>query len=304
MIQIKNYKPLLLLKEGGSVTDSNARWGIVVQNMPFKLVPDVKEYAKTDWKDADGDDEFIPAVPRFKAYEMEVSFLCVAPCGEANARIRAFWDFVKAGEMMMHDTYTGIGRRGVRFAKFAPKALRRRDGGTDAVEFKMTFKVNDPVTQIDLRRESLTVRGQFKTFQPVTLDGLHYLTAQKSLEPWSGEEGSNHLFFTSVTGDGGAVSGGTEGLNIVNNQTEMLLHTCQGGRLSLGVVQQVSPTLPPKLLFLDPKLENVGQKEGYPIPYGTIGTIEIDCPADSVRIACTGPYTLAGLRFVPDYRVR
>ena len=207
MIQIKNYKPLLLLKEGGSVTDSNARWGIVVQSMPFKLVPDVKEYAKTDWKDADGDDEFIPAVPRFKAYEMEVSFLCVAPCGEANARIRAFWDFVKAGEMMMHDTYTGIGRRGVRFAKFAPKALRRRDGGTDAVEFKMTFKVNDPVTQIDLRRESLTVRGQFKTFQPVTLDGLHYLTAQKSLEPWSGEEGSNHLFFTSVTGDGGAENG-------------------------------------------------------------------------------------------------
>ena len=304
MIQIKNYKPLLLLREGGSVTDSNAQWGIVVQSMPFKLVPDVKEYAKTDWKDADGDDEFIPAVPRFKAYEMEVSFLCVAPSGEANGRIRAFWDFVKAGEMMMHDTYTGIGRRGVRFAKFAPKALRRRDGGTDAVEFKMTFKVNDPVTQIDLTRESLTVKGPFKTFQPVKLDGLHYLTAQKSLKPWTGEQGSNHLFFTSVTGDGGSVSGGTEGLNIINNQTGMVLHTGRGGRLSLEVVQHVSPTLPPKLVFLDPKLQNVGQKEGYPIPYGTIGTIEIDCPADSVQVACTGPYTLAELRFVPDYRVR
>lgn len=301
MIPIKNYKPLLLCKQGDQeVVDTNERWGIVVQQIPFKLLPDVKEYARTEWKDADGDDEFIPAIPRFKAYEMEVTFLCIAPHGQAHGRIRAFWDYVKAGELMLHDTYTGIARRRVRYAKFAPKALRRRSGQQDAVEFKMTFKVNDPVTEVDLTRESYLVTGPFPTFATALVyNAPYYLDGQRHMRPWTTDQPLRVVFSARGEGLSGRVSGGPTGLT-VEGDTVILMHTPYGGTLALTTFA-AEKSRANRMEITKPgsdksRVLNVTNQ----IPE----TVTLTCPPDAVAIYCSGCFTIERLQFTPDYIVR
>ena len=79
MIDIDGYKGFYIQKaESQDIKESNESWNIVVKSIPFTLIPDVKEYAKTDWRDQNGDDEFIPSVPVYKAYDLDVTFYCIA----------------------------------------------------------------------------------------------------------------------------------------------------------------------------------------------------------------------------------
>lgn len=146
------YKPFLIkkLKEGSIVKDS-AEWGILVQSFPFKLRPEMKEPSKRDWKDQNGDDELIPDTPVFKSYTMDVDFLFRGDCGAGNAKIGEFIDYLTTGgEFSIYDSYTGIGRTHIRYSSMKESAFRRREGDKDAISFSITFKVNDPVTQITL----------------------------------------------------------------------------------------------------------------------------------------------------------
>ena len=145
-----DYKSFLLRKGGSNVIDSKEQWGILAKSVPFVLVPDVKEYSKIDWPDEDGDDEYIPEDPHFKAYEMTVSFVYIGDYETANMQIKAFWDFVKQGEFELYDQYTKIGREKVRYVGYENDAFRRRTSDGDIVEFKFKFKVNNPTKDITL----------------------------------------------------------------------------------------------------------------------------------------------------------
>lgn len=148
---MSDYKSFLLKKDGEAVVkDSFAEWGIMVQSIPFLLVPEMKELPSTDWPDEDGDDEYVPSVTHFKAYSMDISFVYIGNYETANEKIRAFWNYVKQGTFQFYDQYTSVGRSGVRYVSFSPKAFRRRNNSGDTVEFSMTFKVNDPVENIIL----------------------------------------------------------------------------------------------------------------------------------------------------------
>ena len=151
MIDIDGYKGFYIQKaESQDIKESNESWNIVVKIIPFTLIPDVKEYAKTDWRDQNGDDEFIPSVPVYKAYDLDVTFYCIAPHNTANGYIKSFFDYIRSGEFSLYDKYTGIGRQKVHYVSFSPKSFIRRRGQNDVVEFTLKFKVNDPLTDIIL----------------------------------------------------------------------------------------------------------------------------------------------------------
>lgn len=148
------YKPFLIkkLKEGSIVRDS-MEWEILVKSFPFKLRPEMKEPSKRDWKDQNGDDEFILNTPVFKAYTMDVDFLFMGDFGNGNKKILDFIDYLTTdGEFSVYDSYTGIGRTHIRYASMKESAFRRREGNNDVISFSITFKVNDPVTQIKLTK--------------------------------------------------------------------------------------------------------------------------------------------------------
>ena len=53
---------------------------------------------------------------------------------------------------MVYDTYTKIGRQKVRYVSVDDDIFWRQEEGGDIVVFVVTFKVNDPVTDITLSK--------------------------------------------------------------------------------------------------------------------------------------------------------
>lgn len=148
------YKPFLVrkIKDNSPVRDST-EWGIMVKHVPFKVYPDMKDISSYDWKDSQGDDEYLPDNIMYKSYDMECEFLFVGEHGSANNNIRNFISFLATnGYFSIYDTYTKIGRTKVRYVSNSPDVLYRRDSSTDKVVFKVTLKVVDPITEITLTK--------------------------------------------------------------------------------------------------------------------------------------------------------
>ena len=145
------------MKDNAPVVDTLDNWGIVCKDFPFKLYGEAKDLPSHDWKDEDGDDEYIPDELKIAAYEMDVEFVYKGAVESANTNIRAFLDYLTGrggtgAELMVYDTYTKIGRQGVRFVSVDEDVFFRQTEYGDVVVFSVAFKVNDPVTDITLSK--------------------------------------------------------------------------------------------------------------------------------------------------------
>lgn len=143
------------MNDDALVVDTFDRWGIVCKDFPFKLYGDAKELPSHDWKDKDGDDEYIPSELPIAAYEMDVEFVYKGAMNTANEQIKSFLDYLTGrggtgAELMVYDTYTRIGRQHIRYVKVDEDISWRETEGGDVLVFVVTFKVNDPVTDIVL----------------------------------------------------------------------------------------------------------------------------------------------------------
>lgn len=145
------------MKSDALVVDTLDNWGIVCKEFPFKLYGEAKELPSHDWKDEDGDDEYIPSKLPIASYEVEVEFAYKGVMDSANASIKGFLDYLTGRdgsgvELAVYDTYTKIGRQHVRFVSVSDDVFYRQEEGGDVVVFSVTFKVNDPVTDITLSK--------------------------------------------------------------------------------------------------------------------------------------------------------
>lgn len=139
---------------GSPVKETIADFDIYCADMPFKLFVEAKAPSKRDWFDEHGDDEYIPnGGLKLKAYTMDVRFCCKGDKYSSNAKIKKFINYLSGldgsgAEMKMYCTWTKIGRKGIRFDKLNDKAELLRDEDGDTLVFTITFKVNDPITDI------------------------------------------------------------------------------------------------------------------------------------------------------------
>ena len=145
------------MKSDALVVDTLDNWGIVCKEFPFKLYGEAKELPSHDWKDEDGDDEYIPSKLPIASYEVEVEFAYKGVMDSANASIKGFLDYLTGRdgsgvELMVYDTYTKIGKQHVRFVSVSDDVFHRQEEGGDVVVFSVAFKVNDPVTDITLSK--------------------------------------------------------------------------------------------------------------------------------------------------------
>lgn len=155
------YKPFLIKKnkESAKVFDTMETWNIGCLEIPFIPIGKAKELPVTEWSDEDGDDEYIPDTIPIEAYEIEISLACVCNAGEAYSKIMSFFNYITGrdeanpgGELIIYDTNTGIGRKGVRYSEYGDDAYKMNQGGQDTILFTVKFKVNDPVTQMTLSK--------------------------------------------------------------------------------------------------------------------------------------------------------
>lgn len=147
------YYKVLMQREtaGAAVTDTISAFGMYCMDIPFMMATKAKEPSKREWKDEDGDDEYIPVEGlKMSAYEMSVKFGMKGNKDTANKNLKAFLDYLRGGTMKLYCDYTKIGRQNVRFVSIGEDATLVRDANGDLLITKITFKVNDPVTDITL----------------------------------------------------------------------------------------------------------------------------------------------------------
>ena len=150
-IDLTQYKPFLVqkMKDGYAVRNST-EWGILIKSFPFDIYPEMKDIPKNDWFDEDGDEEFVPDVPVFKAYEAEVEFIYEGARDTGYTNVRNFLNYLATnGLNKIYDSYTSIGRQNVRYQKQSDAKLYR-NSIKEYIVFKVNLKFNDPTNMITL----------------------------------------------------------------------------------------------------------------------------------------------------------
>lgn len=154
------WNNFFLQRMGGdySVCESVATWGIWCKTIPFKIMDKVKDPAKRTWYDEHGDDEYISSDGLFlEAYTMKVEFGCKkvnsskASVADVRQKVGTFLEYLRtAGMMKLYSSYTRIGRQEVRLESVSDNAKWVSDENGEFLIFEVTFKVNDPVTDVTL----------------------------------------------------------------------------------------------------------------------------------------------------------
>ena len=140
------------------VCESVATWGVFCKSIPFQIFKKTKDPAKRTWYDEHGDEEYIPSEGLYaEAYTMKVEFGCkkandsMASVNDVRLKVGAFIDYLRtAGMMKMYSKHTRIGRQEVRLESVDDNAKWISDDNGEFLIFSVTFKVNDPVTDITL----------------------------------------------------------------------------------------------------------------------------------------------------------
>lgn len=152
---MKNYK-FFVQKEADNaeVKELGADFGCFEVESKFYGGGEVKDVAKRDWYDEDGDDEFAPEEQKYKAYEMQVKFACKGEPDSSNVTINALKEYLNGGTMKIFDEYNNVGRQNVRFMGIPDDATlyKHRWGFDEALVFTVKLKVNDPKTDITLTK--------------------------------------------------------------------------------------------------------------------------------------------------------
>ena len=145
------YKPFLLQKltAGAPVVDS-LDYNIWAKSIPFRPMPDLKEPFIRDNPDRNGNEVYYPPNPVYKAYDMTCEFVYMGSEDSATPMIRLFIRYlVENGMFKFYDEWMKIGRTNVNYKSFGDDG-KFTNVGKNIVVFKMTFTVNDPITDIVL----------------------------------------------------------------------------------------------------------------------------------------------------------
>lgn len=128
-------------KGGASAIDIYATWGIRVKSIPPKPLPTPKPYAVRTWPDQQGDDEFTPTEGVWAAYEFDVKFEYDGSINSIASNVIGFLQYIQGSEIGFKDEYTG--RDGLfRYKELKDEATYHQ--ADEAIEFVISFKVNDP----------------------------------------------------------------------------------------------------------------------------------------------------------------
>lgn len=149
------YYKFYIQKEasGSEVKELGEDFGFYETESHFYGGGAMKDVAKRDWYDEDGDDEFVPDALKYKAYEMSVKFGYKGGMFSANEKLSELMDYLGGGAMKIYDSYNRVGRQGVRLMEISDDAdLVRNTEDGDILIITIKFKVNDPRTDITLSK--------------------------------------------------------------------------------------------------------------------------------------------------------
>lgn len=101
---------LLMQHPGGAVNDLEDTFGFVLLEIPMIAGGEVKELAKNDWPDEDGDDVYIPSQLHFKAGTMKVKVGYTTEGGmSCQEALNILETYLSQGEQKLYSEWTKQG---------------------------------------------------------------------------------------------------------------------------------------------------------------------------------------------------
>lgn len=155
---ISDYKPFYVQYEGESLIDLLETYKVVIKTHDYPMALKVKEPYKNQWKDENGDEEYIPASGLyFEAFTFTMECVMFSrgdtedeAIQDLNGGVRSFRTFLSHGLFKTYDSWTGFGFKDVRLVEFQMPGEGDYDswsGGTRVI-FRVVLKVNDPATHL------------------------------------------------------------------------------------------------------------------------------------------------------------
>lgn len=129
------------IQKGSDVRRDLSSFQITAKSIP-DIQLDNKDFFSRSWTDQQGDEEYIPANPVFKAYELDLAFVYIGTLKSAGAGIRSFISYMQGSEFLFYDYFSDRGIR-CRYKGYDSKATYHAD--KDAVDFTIRVKVNNPL---------------------------------------------------------------------------------------------------------------------------------------------------------------
>ncbi len=139
-----------------------SNFSLHISSIPFKISGKAKDVTSVDFKDKDGKKVYHPSVLRLDSYDMDIEFAYKGEKKTANVFINNFVKYLTGRDgtgtgLMIYSTYSMIGRTDMMFKELKDDANLVRSDDGDILYFKITFTVNDPVTDIGLVNGKLAI---------------------------------------------------------------------------------------------------------------------------------------------------
>lgn len=128
-------------KGSDAAKDITAEWGMQLFALPIQLFPDLKEVAKREWAEEQGDTEYLSPDPKFRAYDMAAEFIYHGAINTAGNKVRLFCEYLTGAEFNIYDEDSDSGCR-CRFMEYDSKAFIKGD----ALHFTLKLKINNPLS--------------------------------------------------------------------------------------------------------------------------------------------------------------
>lgn len=130
----------------GTLIDTNVHscdeWGIMPTKFPYVLGGEIKEPSKNEWANYNGDDEYIPDTPKYKAVTQDFEF--VYKGNNPSVQISNFLQYLTHGGVFdIYDENSQLGYAEVRYVKYNPNADFHQEGDKSVVTFSVNLKIND-----------------------------------------------------------------------------------------------------------------------------------------------------------------
>jgi len=161
---IKGYKPFYIQADNSNGAKDTRYWGMVAKTNPYPILPTVKAPYSNDWKDENGTEEYVEQM-NYESFELTVTFYAKAFSTQSQnaayilkSQIKSFFDYIQNGYIRVYDSYTELGWQNVRYQSYAEESFKAKDNWARAI-FSVTFKVNDPTTEVYLQNGELVTDG-------------------------------------------------------------------------------------------------------------------------------------------------
>lgn len=152
---MKGYKPFYIQATADITATDTTEWGMVAYSNPYPALPDAKEPYRNDWLDDNGADEYVTNI-HYKPIEFSVKFYIKTFANENDSAVKIlheqldmFFQKVQNGYFAIYDSYSGIGRRMVRYVGYKEVEFKSRSNWAMLI-FEISFKCNDPITRMKI----------------------------------------------------------------------------------------------------------------------------------------------------------